>query len=329
MSSVLPPVRLIPAHAGKTFTCPLRLVRGRAHPRSRGENGSHVLACHWFSGSSPLTRGKHASLCGKTCKERLIPAHAGKTQGAWERDAHHTAHPRSRGENCPPTRIRLLSAGSSPLTRGKRGRARPILPGRLAHPRSRGENSDPAYGMALSVGSSPLTRGKPVSRQVSSSSTGLIPAHAGKTHHTGDPLERTRAHPRSRGENVRSATRLLAICGSSPLTRGKRYTPRPGAPERRLIPAHAGKTAGSAAPTSWVSAHPRSRGENASNRLSQISAGGSSPLTRGKRPASAYLVFIAGLIPAHAGKTSRRHSGISTEPAHPRSRGENSLSGLE
>ena len=50
---------------------------------------------------------------------------------------------------------------------------------------------------------------------------------------------------------------------------------------------------------------------------------GSSPLTRGKRPPAADRLRRLGLIPAHAGKTSRLCSFRSPRPAHPRSRGEN------
>ena len=50
---------------------------------------------------------------------------------------------------------------------------------------------------------------------------------------------------------------------------------------------------------------------------------GSSPLTRGKRHASVRFQVVAGLIPAHAGKTRGRCARSRTRPAHPRSRGEN------
>ena len=50
---------------------------------------------------------------------------------------------------------------------------------------------------------------------------------------------------------------------------------------------------------------------------------GSSPLTRGKPASTRPAAIIAGLIPAHAGKTSRSGAGCSCRPAHPRSRGEN------
>ena len=50
---------------------------------------------------------------------------------------------------------------------------------------------------------------------------------------------------------------------------------------------------------------------------------GSSPLTRGKRYPGARNCLRFGLIPAHAGKTTRAGPVSSPEAAHPRSRGEN------
>ena len=131
------------------------------------------------------------------------------------------------------------------------------------------------------------------------------------------------AHPRSRGENGRERFSPFSPRGSSPLTRGKLRQAPILQGGRRLIPAHAGKTA--PAPTSHTSrrAHPRSRGENHLDGDGRHPERGSSPLTRGKQPASVYLVFMVGLIPAHAGKTPRRRRGGWTSGAHPRSRGEN------
>ncbi len=50
---------------------------------------------------------------------------------------------------------------------------------------------------------------------------------------------------------------------------------------------------------------------------------GSSPLTRGKSATGDHLHPDSGLIPAHAGKISRRSSTDRDNGAHPRSRGEN------
>ena len=52
-----------------------------------------------------------------------------------------------------------------------------------------------------------------------------------------------------------------------------------------------------------VGAHPRSRGENLAYTEADDAQVGSSPLTRGKRRARGVWYSLAGLIPAHAGKT--------------------------
>ena len=92
---------LIPAHAGKTPPSGPCRARGRAHPRSRGENGLRGLIRRPREGSSPLTRGKHAGACARPHSWGLIPAHAGKTGPNVASVVATAAHPRSRGENSP------------------------------------------------------------------------------------------------------------------------------------------------------------------------------------------------------------------------------------
>ena len=72
-------LRLIPAHAGKTSERTEYLKRGRAHPRSRGENELGTLLGAQLKGSSPLTRGKPHLARLMRGRMGLIPAHAGKT----------------------------------------------------------------------------------------------------------------------------------------------------------------------------------------------------------------------------------------------------------
>ena len=254
---------LIPAHAGKTSPGASTAPSVRAHPRSRGENALAGKAADELVGSSPLTRGKRGRRYSDHVGERLIPAHAGKTEIARAEDVNAKAHPRSRGENSYAATIAAMFAGSSPLTRGKRGaacfdaRARGLIPahagktrarhphphGDQAHPRSRGENEWVCAPQAGGGGSSPLTRGKHAVDESGGAGAGLIPAHAGKTNDHHRP-----------GDDHR---------GSSPLTRGK-----PG-----NVVAVAGKRR----------AHPRSRGENACAAVREGGCAGSSPLTRGKR----------------------------------------------
>ena len=192
---------LIPAHAGKTTLGTLTRLAHRAHPRSRGENVRPGRPCAHPTGSSPLTRGKLEAFAAGRDIYGLIPAHAGKTAASTGTVRTPRAHPRSRGENGSPTRVRLGTSGSSPLTRGKLARTRaaptgggliPAHAGKTffdslakscegAHPRSRGENIQSPSQTVKTSGSSPLTRGKRGRWPHKESCAGLIPAHAGKT----------------------------------------------------------------------------------------------------------------------------------------------------
>ena len=110
---------LIPAHAGKTRPGASTATSYAAHPRSRGENVFFEALCQIQCGSSPLTRGKPSGDLADLARQRLIPAHAGKTMWAATQRRAFSAHPRSRGENSTPLAASCAVMGSSPLTRGK------------------------------------------------------------------------------------------------------------------------------------------------------------------------------------------------------------------
>ena len=172
-------------------------------------------------------------------------------------------------------------------------------------------------------GSSPLTRGKRPCCRRRFPHKRLIPAHAGKTRPAQARTMVRSAHPRSRGENLRRPSGSLAASGSSPLTRGKPAQILQIEIAARLIPAHAGKTGLAAAVDRLRAAHPRSRGENQSTRRPALLQRGSSPLTRGKPRLLQAGGLLRRLIPAHAGKTVGGTDTTLENPAHPRSRGEN------
>ena len=151
----------------------------------------------------------------------------------------------------------------------------------------------------------------------------LIPAHAGKTPQPVIQVELGEAHPRSRGENVKASKTTGEIVGSSPLTRGKRWTSARTGRLPGLIPAHAGKTGSTHRKSPPARAHPRSRGENERRPFARSLPAGSSPLTRGKPSLRLFFGVLPGLIPAHAGKTPSTPGTCSPTAAHPRSRGEN------
>ena len=193
-------------------------------------------------------------------------------------------------------------AGSSPLTRGKRGhgsdRVGPagLIPAHAgktrsavtqwrpapAHPRSRGENQLFHMSCPSDPGSSPLTRGKRSPHTGSSRLRRLIPAHAGKTRLRRRGYIPRSAHPRSRGENEGVEGSDSSLCGSSPLTRGKRSSQTRTSPLPGLIPAHAGKTLRQSRRGPGPSAHPRSRGENEERLVESPALTGSSPAHAGK-----------------------------------------------
>ena len=253
----------------------------------------------------------------------LIPARAGKTISPGVHPASSRAHPRSRGENAPGRSGGREQGGSSPLARGKRVSSfcvtagTGLIPARAgktdgldahgfllrAHPRSRGENENPEHDTSLGLGSSPLARGKLGGRRALLDEAGLIPARAGKTTGRSQKSSCRRAHPRSRGENMRCFHLCPWGAGSSPLARGKPERGRHHAAQEGLIPARAGKTRRRRRARQLLRAHPRSRGENAVIDDPHEDEDGSSPLARGKRSRSPAGQPHTRLIPARAGKT--------------------------
>ena len=105
--------------------------------------------------------------------------------------------------------------------------------------------------------------------------------------------------------------------------RGKHYRVRARASRRGLIPAHAGKTFRALPGQLEGRAHPRACGENAPSQKRYPAGAGSSPRMRGKLITLLLPCRRGRLIPAHAGKTSRRSFKHFWMRAHPRACGEN------
>ncbi len=115
---------------------------------------------------------------------------------------------------------------------------------------------------------------------------------------------------------------IQTVLGSSPQARGGRKLKPYRPSDQRLIPAGAGRIFGPAHSIPARAAHPRRRGED--RTWYQFGAGlmGSSPQARGGLCCWVCVNSGDGLIPASAGRTSFRHTGQETPPAHPRRRGE-------
>ena len=179
--------------------------------------------------------------------------------------------------------------------------------------------------MACSLGTSPRTRGKPAILFGMIASLRNIPAHAGKTAYYWGPNHWAKEHPRARGENVLLSSRCAVRVGTSPRTRGKLTSRYRASHVWRNIPAHAGKTPRNIISESTMQEHPRARGENKGNELTQVMGSGTSPRTRGKLPFHGPHLPSTRNIPAHAGKTIPIKILKKCSKEHPRARGENPL----
>ena len=192
-----------------------------------------------------------------------------------------------------------------------------------AHPRVCGENRSVASRASAERGSSPRVRGKQLHGLLGGSSSGLIPACAGKTSRAAATWTSRPAHPRVCGENAPCPDLPVIGAGSSPRVRGKRDVSFLFPAVKGLIPACAGKTLWSSSHSLSYRAHPRVCGENWVWCWSLFWVWGSSPRVRGKRLASCCMSVNTGLIPACAGKTTLTQVNAGNKRAHPRVCGEN------
>ena len=169
--------------------------------------------------------------------------------------------------------------------------------------------------MSLRIpGSSPHTRGLPSPSVNVTDRPGIIPAHAGFTPWRRASCAAGSDHPRTRGVYVHSKLKVAH-------TRGLRPNPQSSSLAGRIIPAHAGFTLGCVCGCLEWADHPRTRGvyRNQADLLHRPS--GSSPHTRGLRSRSWLVTSGNGIIPAHAGFTSRTYPVSPDTRDHPRTRG--------
>ena len=110
--------RIIPAHAGNTP--PRRPVTPSTpdHPRACGEHAAVSRTLTHTVGSSPRMRGTHLIPIHVFQRPRIIPAHAGNTEGTRPHYSPASDHPRACGEHQPQPAIERGADGSSPRMRG-------------------------------------------------------------------------------------------------------------------------------------------------------------------------------------------------------------------
>ena len=169
----------------------------------------------------------------------------------------------------------------------------------------------------------PRMRGKQVDAPGNPQLRRITPAHAGKTKALAKQRQAVADHPRACGENDRDRILDLTDAGSPPRMRGKHIEEKQTELQRRITPAHAGKTRVSLSSDSPSPDHPRACGENEVKNTKTGRVVGSPPRMRGK-PAD-FCDAVAGLriTPAHAGKTSPAFPPSHQSSDHPRACGEN------
>ena len=178
--------RIIPAHAGQTWSRWSAIHCGSDHPRACGANLRLINLQSEKTGSSPRMRGKLERESLFPDHGRIIPAHAGQTFVSFA-DA-------------------VVFLGSSPRMRGKLATScslrywRRIIPAHAGqtirrnggassspdHPRACGANRSHTASSNLPAGSSPRMRGKrrdmrAILSAICVVAARIIPAHAGQT----------------------------------------------------------------------------------------------------------------------------------------------------
>ena len=258
----VPPVGIIPAHAGFTRRGGVLVTGPGDHPRTRGVYIGMYITIFRFVGSSPHTRGLPQHLRARHHRTGIIPAHAGFTTPSSRPAPSSPDHPRTRGVYLHWPFSLTAPWGSSPHTRG------------LLHTQGRqraGQRIIPAHAgftvtrctTRLVTGDHPRTRGVYSDTWSYCAFTDwIIPAHAGFTPLPPTTSTTTRDHPRTRGVYIQLRQVAVQSVGSSPHTRGLRG-PLGGVlrvAQERIIPAHAGFTWSRTSPSAASGDHPRTRG---------------------------------------------------------------------
>ena len=119
--------RIIPAHAGQTWSRMLQVAVRPDHPRACGANRRNVPNLDVATGSSPRMRGKRLATTSALTSGRIIPAHAGQTSRYHLSPHLGTDHPRACGANNVKSRQLARGFGSSPRMRGKLDRFRRVI----------------------------------------------------------------------------------------------------------------------------------------------------------------------------------------------------------
>ena len=151
---------------------------------------------------------------------------------------------------------------------------------------------------------------------------GIIPAHAGLTTLSPACARPHGDHPRACGAHCSYGDRRRVARGSSPRMRGSHTTAEDHIMDAGIIPAHAGLTIFMLALANTYGDHPRACGAHLMALRPSFTPLGSSPRMRGSRSSTCTMTRLIGIIPAHAGLTTRTSSRHAREVgSSPRMRG--------
>ena len=212
--------------------------------------------------------------------------------------------PRMRGTLRTPV-VRSVGNGIIPAHAGNTNRGGSQHQPSQDHPRACGEHRCGCQWVEESWGSSPRMRGTRLTILLKTKSARIIPAHAGNTRRSVTHRRPHVDHPRACGEHSTSRRAAMSSAGSSPRMRGTPEALGVAHQPFGIIPAHAGNTELDTVQLIEIWDHPRACGEHKPPSSMLANLPGSSPRMRGTLAAAAVILLSRGIIPAHAGNTSR------------------------
>lgn len=186
-------------------------------------------------------------------------------------------HPRVRGDDAAAALRSVADFGGSPRMRGRRGgfkaaceyiRSIPahagstyldVRPNTIAteHPRVCGVDIQVSWLKAFADGASPRVRGRRHALWPVQPADRSIPAYAGSTRTSTRTATRSTGHPLVCGVDAPCHLQRMPDPGASPRMRGRQYLGLLDVLDLRGIPAYAGSTTSSCAPTPPAAGHPR------------------------------------------------------------------------
>ena len=212
--------------------------------------------------------------------------------------------------------------GITPAWAGKRFWNRPWVWATSDHPRVGGEKRFRGGSLQSQEGSPPHRRGKVHHHVIKDGQHRITPAQAGKICSDRRCSNRRWDHPRVGGEKPRTARRTLRARGSPPRWRGKEVADEGIGGIIRITPAWAGKRRSQGAAALQSGDHPRVGGEKDWGISVMDYRAGSPPRGRGKGSPHPCPLILAGITPAHAGKSNILGQSPWKSEDHPRVGGE-------